>query len=94
MTVQETMPHKVHAITRTCDQADIADGVQRTKLVERERFVHEMYRHKLHGAEPTVDASHEFIYRSAKILIFLDILARRHSQLDENDLGGSGYRIS
>ena len=53
-----------------------------------------MYWHKLHGAEPAIDASHKFIHRGTKVLVFLDVLARGHSQLDENDLGGSGYCIS
>lgn len=45
-----------------------------------------MDRHKLDGAELSVDAADQLVDYCAKVLVFLDILARRNGNLDENDL--------
>ena len=54
--------HQVHAVASTSHQADIADCVQRTQFVERQALMHEVYRHKLNGAETSVDTPNELVY--------------------------------
>ena len=48
--------------------------------------MHEVYRHKLDGAETSVDTPDELVYSCPQILVFLDILSRGHSELRKDNL--------
>ena len=67
--------HEVHTITRTCDQADVTNGVEGAELVERQALVHEVDGHEVNGAEATVDSADEFVDRCTEVLVLLDVLS-------------------
>jgi len=48
--------------------------------------MHEVYRHKLNGAETSVDTTNELVYSCAQILVLLDVLSRGHGELHKDDL--------
>lgn len=66
--------HQVHTVTSTADQADIANGIKSTKLVERQTLVHKVDRHKLDGPEPAINPSNEFVDGRPQVLVFFDVL--------------------
>ena len=66
--------HQVHTIASTANQADIADGIKSTKLVERQTLVHKVDRHELDGSEPSINPSDEFVDGSPQILVLFDVL--------------------
>jgi len=45
-----------------------------------------MYRHKLDGAETSVDATDELVDSCTQILVLLDILSGRHGELHKDNL--------
>lgn len=47
--------------------------------------MHEVYRHKLNGAETSVDTTNELVYSCAQILVLLDVLSRGHGELHKDD---------
>jgi hypothetical protein len=48
--------------------------------------MHEVYRHKLNGAETSVDTTNELVYSRAQVLVLLDVLSRGHGELCKDDL--------
>ncbi len=64
----------------------IADRVQRAQFIKRQALVHEVYRHKLNGAETSVDTTNELVYSCAQVLVLLDVLSRGHGELRKDDL--------
>jgi hypothetical protein len=48
--------------------------------------VHEVYRHKLDSAETSIDATDELVDGCTQILVLLDVLSGRDSELREDDL--------
>ena len=66
--------HQIHTITSTADQADIANGIKSTKLVECQTLVHKVDGHKFDGSEPSINPSNEFVDSRPQVLIFFDVL--------------------
>ena len=66
--------HQVHTITSTANQADIANGIKSTKLIERQALVHKVDRHELDGSEPPINPPNELVDSSPQILVLLDVL--------------------
>ena len=58
------MSHQVHAISRTWDKADIANGIEGAELIEGQAFVHKVDRHEFDCAKSTIDTSNQFIHCS------------------------------
>jgi len=78
--------HQVHTVACRRHETDIRDSVERNKLVERDRLVHEVDGHELDSAELAVDASYELIDDSTEVLVLLDVLSRRNGDLYKHDL--------
>ena len=78
--------NEIHAITRAADKTCVRDGVERAELVKRQRLVHEVYGHEVDGAETAVDAAHELVDGTAKILVLFNVLTRGYCELNEDDL--------
>jgi hypothetical protein len=78
--------HQVHTVAGRGNQADVGNGVQRDQLVEGDGLVHEVDRHELDSAELAVDTSDELVDDGAEVLVLFDVLSRRNSDLDEDDL--------
>ena len=91
-------PYEVHSIPGGRDKADITDGVEGTKFVKCQAFVHEVDRHKLHRPKAAIDASNQFVDGRTQVLIFLDVLTGRNGELDQHHLpetlvsSRSGYK--
>lgn len=79
-------PYEIHSIPGGGDKTDITDGVEGTKFVKRQTFMHEMNRHKLHCPETAIDSSNQFVYGRSQVLIFLDVLTGRNGKLYQYDL--------
>lgn len=67
--------YQVHSIPRAGHQTDVTYGIQSAQFVESQTLVHEVYRHELDRAKPTVDASNKFVYRCPQVLVILNILS-------------------
>lgn len=78
--------NEVHAVARRSDQASVRDLVQGRQFREGDRAVQEVDRHPIDRAEPAVDPPDQLVDRRAQVLVLLDVLARRHGDLDEDDL--------
>lgn len=81
-----TQTHQIHPVTRTGHQTNVANGIKRAQLIERQALVHEMDGHELHRSEPAVDPADELVHRRTQVLVLLDVLTRGNGQLRENDL--------
>ena len=79
--------HQIHTVPRAGHETDVADGIERAQLVEREALVHKVDRHKVHGAKSAVYAAHELVHGRSQVLVFFHVLPRRHGELNEDDLG-------
>jgi hypothetical protein len=69
---------QIHAVPGTGYQAYIANCIQCAKFIKWQAFVHEMNWHELDGSETTVNASHELVHGGPQVLVFFDVLSRRH----------------
>ena len=78
--------YQVHTITSTRDQTDITRRIQRGELIKRQTLVHIVNRCVLHGTEAAIDPSNEFVDYGPEVLVFFDVLPRRHCQLHQHDL--------
>lgn len=86
LSTASTSTHEVHSVSGGGDQAGVRNGVHGRELLEWHRLVHKVDWHELHSTESAIDSTDELIDRRSKVLVLLDILSRRNSQLDENDL--------
>lgn len=78
--------YQVHAVPRTCYQADVAHSIESDQFGEGQTLVHEMNWHEFHGTEAAIDPPDELIDGGTKVLVLLYITTRRNSKLDEDDL--------
>ncbi len=78
---------EVHAVPRRADEADVADGVESSQLVERYTLVQEVNRHELDGAEirPLMRPTSS-LTTARRFWILLHVLPARHGDLHQHDL--------
>lgn len=77
--------HQIHTVSSASNQAGITDGIQGTELIKGNAAMQEMDGHALHSAKSTVDPSDGLVDDGPEVLILLDILPRRHGDLNQDD---------
>lgn len=77
---------QVHSVAGRRYDASIGDGVERNELIKVDGLVEEVDGHEFNRAKLAVDPADKLVHYRPQILILLDILPARHSDLYQNDL--------
>ena len=77
---------EVHAVAERGDEHDVGAEVERAELIEGHRLVEVVDRNVLESAEAAVDARDETVDVRAELLVAVHLSARRHCDLQEDEL--------
>lgn len=76
--------NQIHTVPGRGDETDVGHRVQRQQLRKRHRVVDKFDRSVVNSAESSVDLADQFTDHCSQVLVFLDVLATRHGDLNED----------
>jgi len=84
--IQERKEYEIHSVTGGTDETDIADAVECDEFGKVDGLMHKVNWHEFDTAVLAVDASHEFIDCSTKILVFFHVTTGWNCYLNQDHL--------